>query len=242
MSVEEKVYKEVSPPKQEGDLLADLIQRISFSTGESEVVVFRPIEGAISGKRRAEVIWYLLDPVDLMQGHWGSVGDAPEWFAKSLFTIYISSKAKLLHISSKGARIPTWGDALHRYLNIKRTESEELRWFVGGFNIIASEKESKEARIEERGAVGLVNNALDTIVIRPHDWDQLDEILDSLAQIGVGYELLGFGCISIAKADADSLNKRGYKVEQVDFERVLDDEKEQERYIIQRNRYYGLEI
>ena len=80
------------------------------------------------------------------------------------------------------------------------------------------------------------------IVVRPCNWSHLDNILDRLSQAGINYGLLGFGCIEMSKAGTDFLNKEGYKIEQVDFERVLSDEKEQEKYVIQRNSYYGLGI
>lgn len=78
------------------------------------------------------------------------------------------------------------------------------------------------------------------VVIRPRNWDQLDDILKALWHSEVPYEFLGFGCISAQQRTTEFLTAQGYDVEEPEFAKILRDKEGRNRYLAHRRHYYGL--
>ncbi len=68
-------------------------------------------------------------------------------------------------------------------------------------------------------------------VIRPKNWDEFEAVLDKLQDAKREYLLLGFACIEVTKDDVNYLRSKGCVINEVDYEKLLNNKKEMDKYL-----------
>jgi sugar phosphate isomerase/epimerase len=67
--------------------------------------------------------------------------------------------------------------------------------------------------------------------VRAKDWKKTGEIMDFLAEANMQFGMLGYGCLEVSNDAIDKLKRKGYDMQKVDFESVVNDKKYVEAYI-----------
>jgi len=76
-------------------------------------------------------------------------------------------------------------------------------------------------------------------VIRVHDWNDHGDLLRYLYNHGKEYEPLLFGCISVSPFDFAMIQRKGFTVDEMDYENILRDKRAQKEYMVFLQRLHG---